>query len=164
MGKRVSFIRLNKTGLPSSATDRERLLDQVFNADVRDASIVIDIDKSLEALANIISGQQVSDPVMVLVKQWEFTPLLYDEEGVNMYYQDSGKAKLLNEKLSQIDEVWLREKYNGSELKANKVYPDIWDEEKGYNGLKYVTDHFLSLQHFYHQACLNNEVVVAIPI
>ena len=160
MGKRVSFIRVNKKELPTKVAGKSQLLDQVFNPDRKDGSIVVDMDKSLPALFFMLSESKVGDVESGLVSEWKFKTLY--EGDITVYYQDSQQVGQLNEQFASIDQQWVSAHYDAHALMENKIYPDIWDGQ-GYNGLQWLSDHFGSLQQFYRQAAAHDEVVIAIP-
>jgi len=159
----ANFLRVPPSQLEAFKADSELLAEHLYNQDLSDDPTFLDIDKSWDGIAFLLTGQNAENARGAL-SRIIFSGQFVDEEQDLGYgpahYLRVAEVKALSDEISKIDTVELKKRFDPAKMKAMEIYPEIWDE--GETAFEYLKDNFRSLQRFFEKAAAEYEVVISV--
>jgi hypothetical protein len=160
MGMIGNLFRVSTKDLEEILKDSSLLETKLYSENSDHANDLLDLDKSWEAIFYLLTGYGIAEIEEAEIPlSWTlFSGQLIDEEQNLGYgpahYIDADQVKQLNKELEKITTDELRRKYNGKEMDAAGIYPQVWNEAES---IDYVIDFYGQLKEFYQTAEKENK-------
>lgn len=155
-----NLLRVTKSELEEYLKDSSLLEDKIYNDETGNENLV-DIDKAWDGIIFLLTGQCLATANHNLVKVLFSGQLINKEQDLGYgpaHYLTPEQVTELNNKISTITIVDLKEKFDPEKMNKLDVYPAIWDE--GDDVFDYVADGFLTLQNVFAKATKNGEAII----
>ncbi|MEC4114660.1 YfbM family protein [Myroides pelagicus] len=153
MGLTATFIRLTEGELCEVIHDGGE-------GNIR-GNQLINIDKSWDAIAFLISNQQYDYDEQPIAKLIFGTHDLCEYSDSEVCYILPEEVKAFNRHLSQLSDEMLYNRLDFEFMETHNVYPNIWDNEAEKEQVwKYLLHWISEVRTFYQKASANNEAII----
>lgn len=163
MGMIGNLFRVTSKDLDKILNDSSLLETRVYSEDSNNLTDLLDLDKSWEAIFYLLTGHGIAEieeakpPLSWTLFSGQIIDLEQDMGYGPAHYIDAEQVKLLNKELDSLTADDLRKRYDGKQMNAAGIYPEVWDEAES---LDYLIDYFGQLKEFYKTAEAENKAVI----
>src|SRR5687768_16999207 len=129
-----NLFRVTTKDLEEILKDSSLLENKVYSEESVNLEDLLDLDKSWEGIFYLLTGCGIDDIEQAKPPlSWTlFSGQIVDEEQDMGYgpahYLHADQVKQLNSELDKITIDDIRQKYNGKQMNAVGIYPEVWDE------------------------------------
>lgn len=159
----ANFLRVPPSQLEVFKEESELLAEHLYNQDLSDDPSFLDIDKSWDGIAFLLTGQNAENARGALSRIL-FSGQFVDEEQDLGYgpahYLRIAEVKALSDEISKIEISELKKRFDPATMKSMEIYPDIWDE--GETAFEFLSGNFKKLKRFFERAAAEHQVIISV--
>ncbi|MGD1841923.1 MAG: YfbM family protein [Thermonemataceae bacterium] len=158
----ANLLRVSEEEIQQYISDSQLLADRIYDDNAYEDVYLIDLDKAWDGIIFLLTGGSIATTTEELSKVVLGGEVIDEQQDLGYgpaRFLTAKEMTVFSQKINNLSEAQLKQKFDPTLMKEKEAYPDIWEEGQG--AFYHLFYNFEVLQTFYQEATDHHKTIIS---